>query len=209
MKLLTRIEGEKGQSIFEILIAISIATLIVGSAATAIIVSMKSGAGSANSQRAYGIANEMLNNVRSFAESNWADLYNHGTSTYYLTVTATSSTSTTLGLTTGTSTVTVGDVDYGSSFTIEDVNRNISNWVGDGYEDPTTLKITAYVEWSSGGATSTIDLSTYISKIRSRTISFIDWSGSSGVSSAVTGPTSDYYAIGGNATITGAGDISY
>src|SRR3990167_787025 len=75
MKLGGYIKLDGGQSIFEVLIGMAIATIIVGSSATALLISLRSGSATVASQKAYGIADETLNNVRSFAESNWTDLY--------------------------------------------------------------------------------------------------------------------------------------
>lgn len=212
------IKGEKGQSIFEILIAMAIATLIVGSSVTAIMVSLRSGSATVASQKAYSIANDTLNNVRSFAESNWADLYtqNKGDAyDYYLGIVATSSISATLGIATGTETIAFTspsgeeNIEYTSWFTINNVPRDDSNWIVESADgDPTTQKITARVSWEVGGDLRQIDLVTYISKIRTSTVTFNNWSGVSGVTTPVTGPSSDYYSIT-NATITANGTITY
>jgi len=227
MKFDSYIKLNKGQSILEILIGMAIATIIVGSSATALIVSLRSGSATIASQKAYGIADEILNNVRSFAESNWADLYappplndpSQGKGDnfpYYLEITSTSPESSVLGIAAGTEEVTFTspsaeeNIIYTRWFTIDNVSRNSdTNWiVGSGTGDPTTQKITAHVSWATNGATKQIDLTTYISKIRTRSITFIDWSGSSGVITPVTGPTKDYYSIT-NATITADGAITY
>ncbi len=222
MKFGDYIKLNEGQSVFEVLIAIAIATLIVGSSVTAIMVSMRSGTITVASQKAYGIANGDLNNVRSFSESNWAGLYtplgtqNKGSAyPYYLAVTASSSTSTILGLTNGTTTVsftstsTGENIDYTSWFTIDNVSRTSSNWIGSGTGDPTTQKITAHVSWVMSGETKQIDLVTYISKIRTSSITYTKWDGFSGVTTPVTKSTNDYYGITGNATITANGTITY
>ena len=219
MRFRNHLKLDDGQSIFEVLIAISIATLIVGSAVTAIIVSMRSGTSTVFSQKGYAIANGTLNNVRSFAESNWADIYalDKGDSyKYYLSVTATSSTSTTLGISNGTTTVsftstsTGENIDYTNWFTVDDVSRNSSDWiVGSGeIEDPTTQKITAHTSWTVNGQTKQIDLISYLSKIRTSAVTFTSWAGLSGVTTPVTRTTVDYYSIT-NATITASGAITF
>ncbi|KKU18140.1 MAG: hypothetical protein UX31_C0013G0018 [Candidatus Nomurabacteria bacterium GW2011_GWA1_46_11] len=218
MKFRDYIKSDKGQSIFEILIAMAIAALIVGSSVTAIMVSSRSGSATVASQKAYSIANETLNNTRSFAESSWADLYTQNKGDvyqYHLAVVSTSSTSTILGIATGTEAVsftsssTEENINYTSWFTIDNVLRNSSNWIaGSGISDPTTQKITAHVSWTASGGTKQIDLVTYVSRVRTRSITFDDWSGSSGVTTPVTRPTNDYYSITG-VTITAGGDITY
>ncbi|MEX2054498.1 MAG: hypothetical protein WD883_03080 [Candidatus Colwellbacteria bacterium] len=209
---------QQGQSLFEIVIAIAIAALIVGSSVTAIVVSLRSGSSSVASQKAYGVANEMLNNVRSYTEANWAEIYNLGDKTsngiYSLQVTATSTESTTLGIATTTDIITFTsdsaeeNIEYTTWFSVQNVSRSTYNIVGAGTGDPATQKITVHVSWGVGGDTRTIELVQYLSKIRTRVILFDDWSGSSGVIGPVTGPTSDYYSIS-NATTTGGGDITF
>ncbi|MCR4261103.1 MAG: hypothetical protein NUV96_02125 [Candidatus Colwellbacteria bacterium] len=210
--------SEEGQSVFEILIAMAIATIIVGSSVTAIMISQRSSSATVSSGKAYAIADETLGNVRSFAESNWADMYtqNKGEAyQYYLNVVSSTATSSTLGIASGTATTTFTsssaeeNIDYSSWFTIESVTRNpLTNEINTGGSlDPTTLKITVHVSWTTGGSQE-ITLVGYISKIRSLFITFDDWSGASGVVGPVTQPTKDYYSIN-NATIDSNGEITY
>jgi len=208
----------RGQSMFEILVAIAIAALIIGSSATAIIVSLRSGSYSIQSQKAYAIANDILNNVRSYTEADWAGVYNLSDKTadgvYHLEITATSSTSTTLGIATGTEIVTFSsaseeeNISYTTWFSVQNVSRNDSNAIASGLGDPASQRVTAYVSWDIGGDTQTVQLVKYMSKVRTRTIPFNDWSGSSGVEGPITGPSNDYYSIN-NATITSEGYITF
>ena len=113
-------KGMGGQSLFEIIVAVAISALIVGSTMAAIIVSLRSGNDNVTAQKAYGIARDILDNVRSFGEGDWATLYNlsKGSSVqYYLSITATSATSSTIGITSGTE-----DITFSSSYTEENVN---------------------------------------------------------------------------------------
>ena len=95
----------KGQSLFEIIIAIGLAAIIIGSATTAIIVSLKTGKSNVDNQKAYAIAQDILNNVRSYADANWSDIYSRDTNgTYHLYEDSVTATSTELALGTGTTT---------------------------------------------------------------------------------------------------------
>ena len=217
------IPSESGQSVFEILIAMSIATIIVGSSVAAIMVSQRSGSVTVSSGKAYAIADETLSSVRSFAESNWADMYTQSKGEayqYYLNIVSSTATSSTLGIASGTATTTFTsssaeeNINYTSWFTIGDVKRNsddnkISTSTGPTILlDPTTLKITVHVSWNPGGGAQEITLVGYVSKIRSRFITFDNWSGASGAAVPVTQPTNDYYSIN-NATIDANGAITY
>ncbi|MDZ4231257.1 MAG: hypothetical protein U1C52_00490 [Patescibacteria group bacterium] len=212
------LDKEKGQSMFEVVVAIAIAALIVGSSVTAIVVSLRSGTANVAAQKAYGLAGQMLNNVRSYTEANWAEIYNLADKTsngiYSFQVTATSSESTTLGIATTTEVITFSsdsaeeNIEYTTWFSVENVPRSGFNVIGAGTGDPATQKITAHVSWDVGGGARAIELVQYLSKVRTLTIAFDDWSGSSGVVGPVTGPTNDYYSVT-NATITSAGDITF
>jgi hypothetical protein len=212
------IKEERGQSLFEVLAGIAIATLIVGSSVAAIIVSLRSSSNSLQSQKGYAIAADILDNVQSYAEADWAGVYNLSDKTangvYHLEIVATTSEFSTLGIATGTELVTFSsgspeeNIQYTTWFSVENVPRSVYNVIGSGIGDPATQKVTARVSWDIGGDTRTVQLVQYLSKVRTRTIGFDDWSGSSGVVGPVTGPTSDYYNIV-DATITASGDITY
>ena len=198
-RLKSKIEG---QSLFEIVVAIGVAALIIGSTTTAIVVSLQSDRNNAATQKAYALAEELLNNVSSYAEGNWGELYrNTGATNFYLEFTATSATSTQLGIATGTDTVsftftatsTEENVTYTTWFNIADVERNSSQAIGSGVSDPSTREITAHVSWDTADDTREIELVQILSNIRSLTVTSDDWSGSSGSAVPVTIFDEDYY----------------
>jgi len=206
------IKGIEGQSLFEILIAIGIAALIIGSATTAIVISIRSEKNNVASQKAYAIAEDMLNNARSYSEADWSTLYNQtkGSGTqYYLEVTATSSTSTTLGITSGTSSTTFTsssteeNIIYTTWFAIEDVQRNSNQAVvgGGGTNDPSTQKVTVHVSWPVGGDTREITLVQQLSNIKSNTAKSDNWSGSGGSASTVVKFGPDYFSKTNNIVV--------
>jgi len=190
------IKDKGGQSLFEIIVAIGLAALIIGSATTAIVVSLQSDRNNVATQKAYAIAEDMLHNVRSYSESNWATLYSQtkGSGTqYYLDVVATN----TLGIATGTeeiaftftATSTEENVTYTTWFSIENVSRDSDDQsavTSGGVNDPTTQKIVAHVSWPVSGETREIQLPQQISNIRSFTAQSNNWGGSSGSTSTVT-----------------------
>lgn len=209
---------KSGQSIFELIVAIAISAVIIGSTTTAIIVAVRSSQVNVSSQKAYGIAREVLDNARGYAEANWPSFYNQdkGSATqYHLEVTATSTESYTLGIATGTNEVVVDSdsldetLTYTTWFAIENVNRNADTAIAvSGRPDPSTQRITAYVQWEIGGETREIDLFTYVARTRNESTVFDDWSGSSGVAGPITRPDSSYYSVDADLTVT-ATSISF
>ncbi|PIR98196.1 MAG: hypothetical protein COT89_00575 [Candidatus Colwellbacteria bacterium CG10_big_fil_rev_8_21_14_0_10_42_22] len=210
----------KGQSLLEILIAISISAIIIGSAVTAVMIALRTSKDTSESQKAYAIAQDILENVRSYAEGNWATFYATTTSseTYYLAEDVITATSTTLSLNTGTTTVSLSENDitttYTAWFTTDPVYRNTNNKIttNESYPnivDPITLNITAHVSWPVGDDTKQIQLSQYISRIRSDTYIFTDWSGSDGQVGPITDPLDPDYFSADSIIATGTGAITF
>ena len=65
-----------GQSLIEVLIAVSIGALIIGSAAGSLIFTVRSNQQNRATDAASPLAQELLDNVRSIAESKWQNIYN-------------------------------------------------------------------------------------------------------------------------------------
>jgi len=85
-----KLEIRNGQSILEVLVAVTIGAIIIGSATGAIILAINVNLQSRSTQIAIGYAQEALDNLKSVAEGNWLKLYSvpaKGPSTqYYLAV---------------------------------------------------------------------------------------------------------------------------
>jgi hypothetical protein len=139
---------QSGQSIMEVLIAITIGAIIIGSATGAIILAMNINLQSRSAQIATGYAQEELGNLKSVAEGNWQKLYSvpaKGPSTqYYLapyktlsgTVTVTSGSPLVIGSgTTFTADLVTGDTIIINSmrFTVLSVNSDTSLTLSSNY----------------------------------------------------------------------------
>jgi len=78
----------RGQSLIELLIAISITIIIAGSAVGALLLSVRINKESINFRTASSLAQEMMDKMRSFSEGQWVDLYSVDTkdasSTYFI-----------------------------------------------------------------------------------------------------------------------------
>lgn len=136
--------NNRGQSLVELIIGISISTILIGASAGAAAIILRSNVQSKRLQAATTLAQELSDNLRSFTEAGWLNIYNlqKGSShTYYLN-TATSPF--TASAANSTETLTQENVNYIRSFYVDDVNR-----AGCGTGDVTTNATTS-CRWGSG-----------------------------------------------------------
>ena len=191
----------KGQSLFEVIVAVGVAAIIIGSAATVMVVSMRAGKSSVENQKGYAVAQNVLSTARSYAESDWSTFYNNAglnQQFYFLEGTSTP-TSTPLTINTGTTTVSLFEneatMTYTAWFTIDNIYRDSNNAAtlssSGTVEDPSTLRVTAYVDWSVGGGTKEVSMSQQISRTRSDIIQFSQWGEGDATTTGNVSVTSD------------------
>ena len=214
---------KSGQSLIEVLIAVAVGALIVGSAAGALIFTVRSNQQSHATDTASTLAQELLDQVRSVSESNWQNLYNlsaKGGPTqscppycYYLDAS--------LNIVAGSEQKVVNNITYTRSFAVENVNRDncgTKDITSAGQapcspsqtgvlDDPSTQKITAKVTWPQGGDMAEVLVSEYLTRSKNEINQFTDWSGSSGVAGSVVRPSKDYFDQSGLDTATSPGSI--
>lgn len=210
-----------GQSLIEVLIAVSIGALIVGSAAGSLLFTVRSNQQNRATDAASPLAQELLDNVRSIAEGRWRSIYDLTKTTSVTTYPYSLDDS--LNIVAASQQKTVNNIVYTRYFTVEDVNRencgrgNIttnaetfllcSSLQTDVFKDPSTQKITVKVTWPQGGVTAEVLLSEYFTRSKNEINQFTDWSGSTGV---VGGPDvrpgKDYFSQSGldGTTVPGA-----
>lgn len=212
-----------GQSLIEILIAISVGVLIIGSAAGALVFTVRSNQQNKATESASPLAQELLDNVRSKAEGNWQSLYDltaKGDTAqscppycYYLDAN--------LNIVAGSEQKVVNNITYTRYFTVENVNRDncgTRGIVADAetscsgsqvgvLNDPSTQKVTAKVTWAQSGGSSEVLIPEYLTRSKNDVNQFTDWSGSSGVAGPVIRPDKDYFSQTGLDTTTTPGSI--
>jgi len=183
-------QSKRGQSLIEIIVAISIGAILIGGATAIIVPILRSNLETRNVQIATSLAQEYLDNVQAIAESNWHLIYTPPSSKgpssqFYL-----RATSTTYETLSGTTSTVVEGRTFTRYFSIENVNRTscgVGNATttatttcnmepGDSYiaEDPSTQKITATVSWPEGRS---ISRSQYLTRSRNKVFVQTDWSG--------------------------------
>jgi hypothetical protein len=161
-----------GQSLIEVLVAVAVGGLIIGSATIAISVALRANLQSKSVRSGSFLLQEMMDNVRSIAEGNWHTIYDlsKGPSTSYYVTAA-------LGVaaTPETPVPTIDGVAYSRHFSVENVQRSYLDGpiVPSGIDDPSTQKITGYVTWTGGSPLSAIE---YIARTHDRIQKINDWS---------------------------------
>ncbi|OGG40694.1 hypothetical protein A3A21_00415 [Candidatus Jorgensenbacteria bacterium RIFCSPLOWO2_01_FULL_45_25b] len=84
------------------------------------------------------------------------------------------------------------------SFSVEDVNRDLNGKIvsSGGVQDPSTEKVTVSVEWvSKGNATTSIQVSDFLTRWKNEVFSQTDWSEESGSLDPLFEPEGQYYDV--------------
>lgn len=178
-------QGNRGQSLVEVLIATVVGTIMVISAVTLIAPALKSNTDVARTQTAIALGKELLEGVRVWAEADWHNVTNLATTSanrYYL-----NTSSSPFMAATSTETISVSTTTYIRYFYVDDVNRDGAGKIttGAGTPDPSTKKVTVVSGYVSG-ATST--LAAYLTRFRNNVLDETEWSGGSGQEGPVNSP---------------------
>jgi type IV pilus modification protein PilV len=179
-----------GQSLIEILVATAVGTILLGGTLAILVPALRSNGQAQNAQTAAALGRELMDNVRTWSDANWNNIYslNKGaTSTYYLMTSSSPFTATS-----GTQSVMVGTTTYSRYFFVTNVNRNGSGQIvtSGGSDDPATQKVTVAYLWPDLTATRT--LTTYVTRSRTQAFWQTDWSGGSGQDGPATSTNSQF-----------------
>lgn len=191
------IKKAEGQSLGEILIALAITGILVGAAATGVTVYLRSNYETKLNQNATFLTQELMDNVRSWAEGDWHRIYdlNKTPANTYSLITSSSP----YISSSSAETVTIDNTDYTRYFYVDNVNRDLC---GTGYvtstaatscnpgdvaigDDPSTQRVTVVVTTPSPHA-QTITLQEYMTRSKVNVFYQNDWSGGSGQESFST-----------------------
>ncbi|OGY62916.1 MAG: hypothetical protein A2745_02605 [Candidatus Harrisonbacteria bacterium RIFCSPHIGHO2_01_FULL_44_13] len=176
-----------GQSLIEVVIGITIGTLILGTAAGAILLTLRTGSQSKSFQAASILSQALLDSVTSVAEKSWHDIYNLSpkglSAKYYL-----SSSSGVFVSLSDVEEVTADGAAYMRYFTVENVLRDAGDNIVDvgGAEDPSTQKITAVTEWVQVGGIVDVKMVKYLTRSQNSVFRQSDWSGGNGQTGAIS-----------------------
>lgn len=180
----------EGQTLIEILIGLGVAAVIIGGAVYSIVFSLSSGSETQKKQVATGLARELIGQVRTLADANWTDIYglpSKATSSSYYVVAS----GTILIATSGYEAVSIEGESYKIFFSVENVDRDLNDDIADsGSDDPSTQKITAYIQWPVNGvAPSEFSVVDYITRWRTKIFQQDDWSGGTSSTAVTSGAT--------------------
>jgi len=166
---------EKGQSIVEILIAIGIVAIIIGSVVTTYVASLRANANARLSAIGLQLAEETYDNLRALTEANWHTIYAMPKATHHHLTLVNNIFN--VGL--GTETIMAQGVQYTRSFTVENAQRDVNGNIVDtgGINDPSTQRIVVTTSWPVAGETGTVKIEGFFARnrnISSRTTNWTD-----------------------------------
>lgn len=174
----------EGQSLIEILVAVSVAAIFIGGISFVISAALRSTSETETAQIASSLARNYLDSVRSVAESDWNAIYNlsgKGPSSQFHLVPSSGGYTISSG---STSTVLSGKT-FTRYFSVENVNRDGNGNItqSGGADDFSAQKITAHVAWES---TRSLSAAEYILRTQNAAFVQTDWSGGAGQESFAT-----------------------
>ncbi|MCX7589643.1 MAG: hypothetical protein N2Z85_01740, partial [Patescibacteria group bacterium] len=183
---LKNLNFNNGQSLVEVLIALSIGIIFVLGTIIAVQMSLKTGRDSEKIQTSAMLARELMDNVKIFADSGWYNVANLATTSinkYYI------NTSTPFTAISGIEIITIGTTTYNRYFYLDDVYRDGSGSIvnSGGTFDPSTKKLTIVYKWVGGNDRF---LTTYITRSKNVILNQTDWSGGGGQTGPITSTNS-------------------
>lgn len=159
-----KINFKKGISLVEILIAVFIFSIVLGSLIVASNMYLSSAGDSLKSAKAAYFAEEGIEAMKTIRDANWTNISNLSTSTaYYLSFNTSSSTN---YFWTATTTATSTD-GFTRKITVSNISRDSTGHIvsSGGTIDTSTKLITVSVSWLAKAGAITKSLSTYITNI--------------------------------------------
>lgn len=200
---------QRGQVLTEILVAISVVSIVIGGVAILISSSLIAGKKVRQVSTANSLALEMIESFEGVANNSWINIYcpptgdcsssSKGSGVEYSTVFSTSTN--TWSIQSNRATTTVDGINYGRYFYIEDVDRD-SSGIGaissSGEDDPSTQKITAFVFWPPSN---NFQVSEYIT--RSNNLVFPDEKWNTSGTGIYTVSQGYYSSLSGDTVISG------
>lgn len=167
-------KNNKGALLFELLIVISLLTIILSFGSNAIFLSLKSNKLSAERDIAMSLAMETLDATRAVIEEDWQNIYSltKGTQHYYPEVSNNK-----WILLSGNGSTTLNGVVYTKYVTINNISRDystrdIESIYSGSNDDPSTQKITVVVSWTGGAD---VIISGYFSRWKNKICNHSGW----------------------------------
>lgn len=195
----------RGQSLLEVVVAVALGALIVGSVVVSVAGVLRGGTQSKYIQTAAGLSEQYIQALTSIAASDWHDIYDLTKDTDYHIEFGTS----TVSIVADTATTTVDEVVYTRSFKVNNVSRGsngeIVTFGGD--DDPSTQKITVYASWTILNQPDSFSHDYYLTRNSDLLFSQTDWSGGSGNPGPITATTTTGFDTSSNVHYSTSGQL--
>lgn len=193
--------NESGFSLFEILIAMAVFSVVGVSLAQIISVSLQSDKTAGQKTVGLELAQETMNSLNSIATSQWNDIYNltkGGGTLYYPVNTTVLCGSVKWCVQEGSETITVEGLNFTRSFFPNNVSRTgttIDTIYNSANDDPSTQKITVQVSWfdiASGTELGSVSINKYFTRSRNAIAEQVEWDDSPAGTNPGTGENGNF-----------------
>ncbi len=180
---------KKGQSLVELLVAISIGTILIGGSVTLMGVSLKSYASIRKHLQANVLIRQTIEVIQTVARYDWHSIYDLTKESDY----KISLSGNTWTISAGQETDTINNIPYKRYFQAYNVNRDGSGNIADtGNDDPSTQKITIILEYDNNYISSS-SASFYLTRSEdNKVLHQTDWSGGEGITGPIPNPSNKY-----------------
>jgi len=185
-RTMKNLKFKKAQSLVELLVAISIGTILIGGSVTLMGVSLKSYASIRKHLQANVLIRQTIEVIQTLARYDWHSIYDLTEASDY----KISLSGNTWTISEGRETDTVNDIPYKRYFQVYDVNRNESGDISDTgtIDDPSTQKITIFLEYGDNYISSSSVLFYLTRSEDNKVFHQTDWSGGSGQVGPISNP---------------------
>jgi len=184
--------NRSGQSLIEMIVALSIGILMIGTATSALFLILRSGQLSSNNQIASALNISLSDNLTSVIEGSWNNIYGLTKGTNYFIATSSGQ----LIVQSGQEQLSANNITFTRSFIVENVSRDASGGIEAVYnplnDDVSTQKITMTTSWPIAGSDSVVSSARYVTRWKNRVFRQTDWSGGSGQEGPVNGPNTRF-----------------
>jgi len=182
----------KGQSLVELLVAISIGTILIGGSVTLMGVSLKSYGTIRKHLQANVLIRQTIEIIQILARYDWYSIYDLAEESNY----KISLSGNTWTISAGQETDTINDIPYERYFQVYNVLRDasgdISTSTSDTFDDPSTQKITVFLKYGDNYISSS-SVSFYFTRSEDNKVFHQDdWSEGSGVTGPTPNPSDKY-----------------
>ena len=195
---------KRAQSLVELLVAISVGTILIGGSVTLMGVSLKSYAGIRKHLQANVLIRQAIEVIQSLARYDWHSIYDLAEGSDY----QISLSGNTWLIDNEQEEGIINDIHYKRYFQVYDVDRDGSGDIADtGNDDPSTQKITVFLKYGDNYVSSS-SVSFYLTRSEDNKVFHqADWSRGSGTGGPTPNPN-DKYASSTNVYICTAGQIT-